>query len=323
MGRRKREKESITTTIKNWTISLILSAFMLCGLNAYCAETLKFAQVSDVHFSTYGKNTTFKLTGDSPTLLQDAINQLNDMQNLAFVMFTGDLIDKPYENQLTAMMPYLNKLIHPWYYAYGNHDTCVGGYLTPQLFREIVKSNNKNFLFGTNYYSFIPKKGFKAIVLDSVIRDEITSNGYIDKLQLAWLDNELKRAQNDTVLIFTHIPFKEPFASANHRLKNANEVNAIVKKYKNPIAIFQGHYHGSKITQEGNVLYVSTPALVSYPNAFRLINITNHRNSVVFDIQTKETNEKNIQKAAKIMTFGTALYEGSAEDQNIIITINK
>ena len=42
----------------------------------------------------------------------------------------------------------------------------------------------------------------------------------------------------------------------------------ILNKYKNPIAVFQGHYHGAKITQRDNILYVSCPALVSYPNAF-------------------------------------------------------
>lgn len=323
MKRRKKKKESIFTKMRNWTISLILSVLMLCGLNAYSQQGLKFAQVSDVHFSTYGKNTTFKLTGDSPALLDDAINQLNEIPNLEFVMFTGDLIDKSFENQLTALMPHLANLKHKWYYAYGNHDTCVGGYLTPEVYRDIIKKNNPNFNFNSNYYSFSPQKGYKVIVLDSIIREEITSNGRISDTQLKWLDEELKKSQKDTVLIFTHVPVIEPFSSPGHRLKNASEVKGIIEKYKNPIAVFQGHYHGAKIIQENNVLFVSAPALVSYPNAFRIVTVSNHRNDVTFNIQMKETNEINLQKAAKIMTFGASVYTGEEKDRNAIITIKK
>ena len=100
-------------------------------------------------------------------------------------------------------------------------------------------------------------------------------------------------------------------------------VQNILKKYKNPIALFQGHYHAAKITQQDNILYVSTPALVSYPNAFRIINITNYRNKVVFDLQLKETNEKNIQKLAKLLVFSSSIYTGEEKDQSYTYTIKK
>lgn len=71
---------------------------MLWGLQTYSASTsLKFAQVSDVHFLENGSNTTFKMIGESPRLLDDAVTQLNEHNDLDFVMFTGDLIDKPFE----------------------------------------------------------------------------------------------------------------------------------------------------------------------------------------------------------------------------------
>ena len=87
--------------------------------------------------------------------------------------------------------------------------------------------------------------------------------------------------------------------------------------------MFQGHYHGAKITQKGNILYVSCPALVSYPNAFRIVTVTNYRNKVIFNIQNKETNLKNIQKLAKLLVFGTSIYTGKPEDQNGTFIIKK
>ena len=75
-----------------------------------------------------------------------------------------------------------------------------------------------------------------------------------------------------------HVPVLEPFNSPNHRLLDADKMQEILNKYKNPIAVFQGHYHGAKITQKGNILYVSCPSMVTYPNAFRMISVTNYKN---------------------------------------------
>src|SRR5574344_492595 len=289
-------KETIGMKIGNWTISILLAAMMLCGLNAYSAQdSLKFVQLSDVHFSTLGQNTTFKLTGDSPKLFDDAIGQINEMENVSFVMFTGDLIDKPFEKQLRAFLEHAQNIKYPWYFAFGNHDTCVGGYLTSELYRNIVKNSNANYTSDKNYYSFEPQKGYKVIVLDSIIRNRITANGEIQSEQLKWLDDELKASKDDIVLIFTHVP----------------------------IVVFQGHYHASKIRQFDNVIYVNSPALVSYPDAFRVVTVTNHKNSVTFDIRTRNTRELNLQKAAKIMTFSSNLYEGEAKDRNTVLTIKK
>src|SRR5699024_8926766 len=140
---------------------------------------------------------------------------------------------KPFEKELHAVLPHLNELNAPWYFSFGNHDVCVGGYLTKQLYLSILRENNENFIFEKPYYSFVPKKGYKVIVLDSIIDTEITANGYIYPEQLKWLDEELKNSQKDVVLIFMHVPLIEPFPSPNHYMRNAAEVRAVIEKYKN------------------------------------------------------------------------------------------
>lgn len=323
--RRKRKKESnLMNTIKNWTISILLAGAMFLGLQCYSStSSLRFAQLSDTHFYTGTDNTTYKMIGKSGELLDDAISQINETPNLSFVMFTGDLIDKPFEKELSAFLPHTEKINAPWYFAFGNHDTMVGGYLNPKLYMELVNKYNKNYKFEKTYYSFVPQKGYKAIVLDSIIRDRLTSNGRLGDEQLAWLDNELAKSQKDTVLIFMHVPVLEPYVSPNHRLLDADKMEAVLGKYKNPIAVFQGHYHGAKITQKGNILYVSCPSMVTYPNAFRMITITNYRNKVVFDIQEKETRHKDIQKLAKLLIFASNFYTGGESDRNAVVTIKK
>lgn len=320
----KRKKEKFITKLKNGIFTLILVAVMLFWVQGYTnASGLKFAQISDCHFLQNSPNTTFKMIEESPNLLDDAIEQVNSIPNLNFVIFTGDLIDKPFEKELYAVLPHLNKLKVPYYFAFGNHDICVGGYLTKSLYLSILRENNPNFVFEKPYYSFIPKKGYKAIVLDSIIDTEITANGYIYPEELKWLDEELKNSQKDVVLIFMHVPLIEPFSSPNHKMKNAAEVKALIEKYKNPIAVFTGHYHAAKIVQNNNVLYISTPSLVSYPNAFRVINIINKRNKVIFDVQFKETRLQNVQKLAKLMVFASSIYNGEEKDRNGMFVIKK
>ena len=324
MRKKQKRRETFIAKIANTFFTLVLASVMVVGLQCYSAvSSLKFAQISDAHFYTGEDNTTFKLRAESGNLLDDAINQINETPNINFVMFTGDQIDKSFEKELSAFLPHAQKLNYPWYITFGNHDTCIGGFLTPQVYLDMIEKANPQFNFKKPYYSFSPQKGYKVIVLDTIIRDRLTSNGIIGDEQLKWLDNELKSANNDTILIFTHVPIVEPFESANHRLLNADKVKQIIEKYDNPIGVFQGHYHASRIKQINNVLYVSSPSLVSYPNAFRIITVTNHRNKVVFNIETKETNMKNLQKLAKIMVFTSSLYSGEEKDQYGTFEIKK
>ncbi len=321
--KKEKRKESMISRALSGMFTIILAGIMVYGLQCYSASDLKFAQVSDVHFSTRNVNTSFKLTAESPKLLDDVIAQINETPDINFVMFTGDLIDKPFEKELTAVLPHVEKLKYPWYFAFGNHDPCVGGFLTKNLYLEILRTHNENFKFTKPYYSFSPRKGYKVIALDTIIDTRITSNGEISQEQLQWLDKELSSAKKDIVLIFMHVPIIEPFPSEGHRLLNAGEVQALIEKYKNPIAVFQGHYHANKITQRDNVLYVSSPALVSYPNAFRIINIKNGRKKVTFDIRQKDTRETNIRNLAKMMVFSSSLYAGEEKDRNGVFEIKK
>lgn len=321
---RRPKKESFLTKLFNALITICLTAGMVWGLQAYSGgDSLKFVQLSDVHFLENGSNTTFKMIGESPRLLDDAVNQINEQKDLDFVMITGDLIDKPFEKELRAVLPHLDKLNAPWYFAFGNHDRCVGGYLTTLVYMDMLRDANKNFTFKNPYYSFEPKKGYKVIVLDDIITDRLTSNGFIDSTQLGWLKKELDKSKNDTVLIFMHVPVIEPFSSPNHKLKNSSEVMSLIESYKNPIGVFQGHYHATKITQHDNVLYVNTPALVSYPNAFRFVTVTNYKDKTVFDLQWAETREKTVQKMAKLLVFTGSIYSGEPSDQSGVFEIKK
>lgn len=318
------KSENIFSKLFNAIVTIFLTLGMLWGLQACSTSTdLKFVQLSDIHFLEDGQNTTFKMTGESPLLLDDAIEQINEEQGVDFVMLTGDIIDKPFEKELRAFLSHISNLNYPWYYAFGNHDRCVGGYLTTKVFMDMVKKANPDLKFDKSYYSFVPKKGYKVIVLDDIITDKITTQGFISDKQLEWMTKELNKAKGDTVLIFMHVPLIEPYASPNHRLKNSFKVMSVIESYKNPIAVFQGHYHAARIVQHDNVLYVNSPALVSYPNSFRIINVVNHKDKTVFEFKWVETREKTIQKMAKLLVVASSIFAGESKDQEGVYEIKK
>ena len=305
---------------------LFLGVILYFGMNTLTyAETLKFAQISDVHLSDKTVDTSYKVLASSYELFKDEIEQINETPNIDFVIVTGDLVDKPRKSLVNDACKQMNKLKAPWYFAFGNHDAAVGTSFKKDDYFEFIKQNNKNIKSDKQYYSFIPKKGYRAIVLDPTIDTRITANGELPKEQLDWLDTELSKAsyQKQIPLIFMHNPLHEPFPSFHHRLINAQELQTILDKYDMPIAVFSGHYHATKIYKEGHILHVSTPSLVTYPNAFRIVTINNMPNKVIFTFDFRETRLKDIQKKAKLLTFSSSTLKGEDSDQNTVVIMDK
>lgn len=326
MKANKKKNNFIKSIFDLTVLTFAVIGFVVC-LNGFAKrpDELHFAHISDVHYTKELENTPYKLRKNSPELFDDAIAQVNEMNDIAFVMFGGDLVDRAKESELEGFLEHAEGLKAPWYYTFGNHDSMLGGTLTPERYLADVRKANPDFKFDKTYYSFNIKKNYKIIVLDSIIRERLTSNGEIPKAELEWLEKELTTAQKQkqVVLIFLHVPILEPIASENHRLLNYQEVLELLGKFKNPIAVFQGHYHISKIKQMNNLLFVSTPSLVSYPNAFREIKITNNNDKVIFDIKTKNTRLENLRAQAKVFMVTPSIPEGQELDRNGTYTIIK
>ncbi len=311
-----------------YCLFILFTAVVISFFNAQTAfslaHSLKFAQVSDIHYSLVKEDTSYKLLSKTKPLLLDAIANINNTPALDFVMITGDGINRPEENTLNALADDLNTLKYPWYYVLGNHDTTTTGYLNKTNFIEILKEKNPKYSFNSTYYSFRPKKGFKVIVLDGAKNEGVSSNGIIPAEELNWLDSQLEETKkNEIVLIFIHFPLLPPYDSKSHEIINVKEVKEVLYKYDMPIAIFSGHYHMTKITKRGNILHVSTPSLAGYPHAFRIVEVINNSKEAVFKIEFIETGLKDLQAKTKLSTLRSGLYYGNEQDRTAVITIKK
>ena len=306
---------------KIFVFAFICLIFMQgCDAGSSC---LRFAQVSDAHYSSYEKDTSYKLLSASGRILDDTVSQINGTRNIDFVMFTGDMINQPKEKELLGFINHANLLDRPWYVVLGNHDTACGASLTKSLYFDILNGHNPNFCYKTPYYSFTPKKGYKVVALDTIIDYKSTCQGEISEEELGWLKDELDNSKNDTVVIFMHVPVVEPFPNEAHKLINSYDLMLLLKKYDNPIIVCAGHYHGVKVIQENNLLFINTPSLVTYPNAFRIINISPQRNKVIVDVYFKETRLKELQERARNQCMGGMFLYGGEKDRTATYELPK
>ena len=313
---KKSEKESFFTKVVNWVLTLALAYFIGSQVCTEANNNLRIAQISDAHFSSYEQNTSYKMLEDSAALLDDAIMQVNTSGAYDFVIFTGDLINTPKVSELDNFLSHAKRLVYPWYAIDGNHDICIDGPLTKTKFMSVIGKNNSNMKQNNIYYAFTPKRGYRVICLDSIIDNKITTNGRISQEQLEWLQNELNTYKKETIVLCTHVPVMEPYSSSNHKMENEYELKRVLRTHKNPVIVLQGHYHAARLVQNENMLVISCPSLVSFPNAFRVININTGKSKVKVDVFLKETNLKDIQTHARVRLMGTQLLYGDETDRD-------
>lgn len=314
--KRYKKKESFFSKLVNFVLTIIIACAIGSQVCTAANNNLRIAQVSDAHFSSFEENTSYKFLKKSGELLDDVIFQINTSGPYDFVMFTGDLINKPQIKELQRFSNHAKNLIYPWYAIDGNHDISIDGPLTKKKFIEVLAECNDNMNQKNIYYAFTPKKGYRVICLDSIIDYKITTNGEISNEQFMWLKEELDSHSKDIIVVCTHVPIIEPFTSPNHKLLNEYEVRKLLKSHKNPVIVLQGHYHATKIKQDDNLLVVACPSLVTYPNAFRVININSNKNRTLVDVYLKETNLKDIQTRSKLRLMGTERLYGETNDRN-------
>ncbi len=318
---KKEKKESFFQKIFNIMLTLFIAFAISNQMSTAANNNLRLAQVSDVHFSTFEENTSYKFLKKSPQLLDDVVFQINTSGPYDFVMFTGDLVNKPKSSELLKFISHASLLNCPWYAINGNHDIAIDGPLTKNEFRNILNSHNRFMSNSELYYSFSPKKGYRVICLDSIIDYKLTSNGEIHKKQLDWLKEQLDKYRKDVIILCTHVPIEEPYPSANHKLNNDDELKKLLGNYTNPIIVLQGHYHCVRAKQKDNIIYISSPSLVTFPNAFRVININSNKKRTLVDVFLKETNLKDVQSRSKLRLFGVESLYGNDFDRNTTFEI--
>lgn len=230
---------------------LIIPLFFLAG----CTLT----QINAPTNNTLKTRATFAVIGDNEGLndtYTSFISRMAKDDSIQFIVHTGDLTDDGGESNFKATLDQMKNAGYtkPFYVAPGNHD------ITPESSRELFEAS-----FGKIPFS-VDTGSVHLVILDNSER----KIGFTDET-LTWLEQDLKKAGDKTIILVYHRPFGYPFANllGDDETKASRVTN---EKFKTLIApyhvatIFAGHVHtyfqypfliGSGDTAQSIPLYVT------------------------------------------------------------------
>ena len=246
--------------------------------------TLTFAQISDIHISALGDHDEM-LSGQAAEFLTKIVAGLKAMEDLAFVLFTGDLFDTASYQELDRFQTAVKLLPKPYFVIPGNHDRRppessegltrhqFARYFNPQVEARPTASEAQ-----VGYWSIGLNPKVQLIGLDSV-RDE-DWDGVIDTLQLEWLRHELGTHRDKLVILAVHHPLHRlaPIDDLPRWKKfvcnNGPEVIALLDDNPQVKIVLTGHHHLTKVDRMGPRIHFACPAVALYPCAYRTLRLS-------------------------------------------------
>ncbi|MBQ8458944.1 metallophosphoesterase [bacterium] len=251
--------------MKKFIISL-LAAFLLTCTQVF-AENIKFIQVTDLHLTDSEYSTK---------LFESAIEDINSLSDVSFVVFTGDNIDYPKEIYLKHFIEIVGKLNVPYYIVIGNHDVYKSQNMSKARYLELFRKKNLFFTQRKPNYKF-KKKDFMFYIVDGAKEVIPGPVGYFRKDTLAWLDKQLTKNSKNPSVIFQHYPLVYPEGAEKrlktHKTYKAEEYLEMLDKHNNVLAIVSGHLHTNGEIMRDGVYHISTPSMANLPHSYKIIDI--------------------------------------------------
>lgn len=253
-------------------ILLIVGLFMSLAVSSCkaLADNIKFAQVTDVHLSA---NSQYSIN-----TLKSAIDDINSQPEISFVVFTGDNISNPKEENLKIFAKEVKRLKIPYYVAVGNHDVYKSGGLSKVKYYEILHEANPFYLQNKPNYKF-RQSGFIFLIVDGAKEIIPGSIGYYREDTLKWLEKELAKydKKKKQVVILQHFPIEYPqgveSSLRTHKTYKVENYRKILSEYHNVLAVISGHFHVNSENMNDGVYHISSPSLLSAPNSYKIIDI--------------------------------------------------
>ncbi len=213
-----------------------------------------FVQLTDTQF---GMHTGDKAFDQESANFEFAVATINRWKP-AFVIITGDLVNKPGDPAQTAEYLRIEKKIAPAikvYHLAGNHD--VENAPTPAALAAYRKQ------FGPDWFSFRQGSFAGVVINTSVIHSPAAVTGELAR-QREWLEQELaklKREGASPIVLFQHHPWfimkaSEPDGYFNLPLARRGDYLNLLQQYGVRQA-FAGHVHRNAIAFDAGIEMVT------------------------------------------------------------------
>jgi outer membrane protein assembly factor BamB/predicted phosphodiesterase len=201
---------------------LLFIALLLLSIITLQAQIkpFRFIHLSDTHIGSPN--------GTAEEDLRRTVQDINQMNDVAFVVITGDITELGTDAQLALAKQILDSLKVKWYIIPGNHDACwseSGGVSFARVF------GYDKFQFDYNGIRFIGCASGPYVRM---------SDGHVPRNAIVWLDSLLKKTPEQQPVIFcNHYPI-------DNSLDNWYEIIDRLKRH-NTLMIFCGHGHTNKV----------------------------------------------------------------------------
>jgi len=181
-------------------------------------DTLCFVALADIHCNY--------------NYLVDAVNKINQLSNISFVVVCGDITDSGLSKEFEWYYKSIEKLNIPFITIIGNHDyRSNGGEIYDKMF------GSKNFSFDVGAYHFV--------AFDDVIWENNNTPP-----NFSWLNDNLNNT-NHLPILFTHIPS----SSDQFSFTQDSTMNEILHNTNTKLAI-HGHNHKYSYSSFNNINYL-------------------------------------------------------------------
>lgn len=189
-------------------------------------KPFRFAFISDTHIGSPN--------GSAEEDLRRTVADINAMQNIAFVVLTGDITELGTNAEIRVAKRMLDSLEVPYYIIPGNHDTGwseSGGLTFSQIF------GDDKFYFRHNGIHFIGCASGPYVRM---------SDGHIPRHAVNWMTEKLKKiGSSEPVIFLNHYPL-------DNGLDNWYEMVNLLKT-KNTILALCGHGHANRPIQAEDI----------------------------------------------------------------------
>ncbi|GHV14814.1 phosphatase [Bacteroidia bacterium] len=232
----------------------------------------------------YYRNTLQKLV--------ECVDDLNGKE-VQFTINLGDLVDRDTPRNIDSVLIRLDKLDAVVYNLTGNHDygdvqdndQLYKRLNMPGEYYSFNKGNWHFIMLNTNEIaSYANVKGTEKDVelaeMLQKIKDQkrpngASYNGGISKKQMQWLEQELKKSQQDSVntLIFSHHPL---YGIKGLTALNDIEIIDLLSKYPTTVkGVISGHHHAGAFGVYKDIPFITTEGMVETEsiNAYGIVTI--------------------------------------------------
>lgn len=267
----------MTNALKIQVVAGFLCLISLAGFSQKSAPFF-FIQMTDTQFGFFTDNKSFERETENFEKAIAAANRLRP----AFVVITGDLINKPADKAQLSEYKRIAALLDPEipiYHVAGNHD------VTNDPKQDDIVGYRKEL--GNDFY-VIKHNGMRGIVLNSLY---FKSPAGVEKEAAAqdrWLIKQLRKARRASaapLLVFQHHSWF--LAEPEEKDEYFNIPGVIRHKYLalfhqyGVSHVFAGHYHRNAFGKSGTMEMVTTgpvgKPLGKDPSGFRIVKVSGNK----------------------------------------------